>query len=202
MGGVVKFIMRETSGKVHYMNRWTNIFPEIIHSSAFFNEDKDYIENIVLKQWIEMENDYQENKKTKQFKYPMTSVYFPSRKTISYSEYGIIFVDFITKKVISCNHYTSLNSVYLYKLGKQYADYSPDFNLDDYKNIVSFEVYNMKTLDKKTFNTFEELVNFANICKNTIEYVIPITVSGWTFVEYREKSKNVIEDIKDTLKIG
>lgn len=111
MGGNVTVVIRESSGIEHRMQRWTNSMPWGICNVKMMNEDRTHLDEY-LKQWFEMKDDWEKNKDTQQFQFPMTSVYFPS---IGFApqEYGFVCLDFKSKTLISYQEYTSLNKMYM-----------------------------------------------------------------------------------------
>lgn len=132
MGGYIRVIIRKPNREVLFMNRWTNPLPHFLDSISFHDEEehlKEYVDH-----WYDMQEDYNKNKKTKKFKHNMTDVYFPTGRKYSKSEYGIVFVDYITKTIISYQEYTSIFEIGLPQISLAHSD--TEF-IDLIKHIIS-----------------------------------------------------------------
>lgn len=108
MGGEVNVYIRDHSRTLYKMRRWTNTLPSYLlfigHESEIKNLDQ-YMAN-----WYEMEADWEKNGPKGPFQHAMTNAYFPSPQTIKYGEYGLVFVDYVTKTIISYQNYTNIGS--------------------------------------------------------------------------------------------
>jgi hypothetical protein len=118
MGGNVAWTVRLADSTEYRMQRWTNIFSGGLRGAtsadAFLRGDAQAVKPL-LKEWLQMKADWGKNKGTGKFKYPMTEVYAPYPYGLRPAEYGFILTDFVTKAIVSCQHYTSLDKVYVYR---------------------------------------------------------------------------------------
>jgi len=110
MGGSVNVFLRDNDRNFYKMTRWTNTLPWFLDCIGHAEDDEKHIEDY-LEQWLGMKDDWKKNKKSGSFEHNMTPAYFPSPTRICRSEYGLVFVDYITKTVISCQDYTSVGVI-------------------------------------------------------------------------------------------
>lgn len=121
MGGCVNVFLRDKDRNFHRMTRWTNTLPSFLDCIGNVeNEDKHLRE--YMDPWLDMQKDWKENRKSKNFEHNMTPVYFPSPTRICRSEYGLVFVDYITKTIVSYQDYTSVGNVGLTSIVVSYDD--------------------------------------------------------------------------------
>jgi len=106
MGGSIAFILRENDGTEHRMCRWTNIISWAVTNMGIVNKDRSHVGD-VLKQWLEMKDDYEKNKHTGKFEHDMTDVYIPHSGKLVPIDYGIIVVDMMKDVIISCQGYAA-----------------------------------------------------------------------------------------------
>lgn len=125
MGGNVAWTLRLADGTEHRMNRWTNIFPETTMDDAFLAGEQAAIDE-ALKSWLEMKADWEANRDTGKFQHRMTEVYAPYPFGLKPFEYGFIVTDFVTKTIVSCQHYT--NPTRLYVEYWMNPSYEPEFS--------------------------------------------------------------------------
>jgi hypothetical protein len=112
MGGTVTIIVKENEQTIHKMARWTNSFPQFIKNPKFFTKDPEHLKDY-LKPWQDMMTDYEANKATGQFSHNMTDVYAPQSGLIAPTEYGIIYIDYVAHKIISCQGYSSISNLHM-----------------------------------------------------------------------------------------
>lgn len=110
MGGTIRVIVRENEDKVHNMYRWTNTFPDFVNSPKLYNEDKDHLSKY-MESWLDMKEDYDKNCDSGDYEFYMTPSYFPNDNNISPSGYGILIIDYVTKKIISCQGYAKVGNL-------------------------------------------------------------------------------------------
>lgn len=113
MGGNVAWTLRLADGTEHRMDRWTNIFPEITMNDAFLAGEQAAIDE-ALESWLGMKADWEANRETGKFRHNMTEVYAPYPFGLRPSEYGFIVTDFVTKTIISCQHYTNMTRLFIH----------------------------------------------------------------------------------------
>lgn len=112
MGGTVAVTVRLESGEEHRMHRWTNSMPWFFNSVKFFQKDSSHIAEY-MKQWEEMRDDWNTNRKSKKFKHNMTECYAPYPATLAPCSYGIVVFDFMKNAVVSCQGYTSFTNSHI-----------------------------------------------------------------------------------------
>jgi len=113
MGGNIAWTIRLEDSTEYRMERWTNIFPEVTMDDTFLLGSPLAFED-AMRSWFAMKQDWEDNKDTGQFRENMTSVYAPYPNLLAPSEYGLVVTDFVSKTIISCNGYTSLERVRVY----------------------------------------------------------------------------------------
>lgn len=163
MGGSVTMIIRESEDKVHKMVRWTNSFPHFIKHPKFLSKDKTHL-NEYLVHWNEMSEDYEENKKTGNFKYNMTDVYIPDSGHIAPVEYGIVFIDFVKNKIISCQGYSSINKIPMSSVLTAYRQRSQKDWEDTLFGIR--DLYDANLLSLKTYDESKSLSSLNKALSN------------------------------------
>lgn len=104
MGGSVNVFIQDKNRKFYKMTRWTNTISSYLDFIGHIDEDKNLKE--YLYEWLKMKKDWDENSPNGPFTHPMTQFYFPSPTKICEEEYGLVFVDYITKQIISYQDYT------------------------------------------------------------------------------------------------
>jgi len=110
MGGCVNVFLRDKDRNFHQMTRWTNILPSFLDCIGNVEDEDEHLQEY-METWFEMKEDWEKNRQTADFEHPMTSMYFPSPTKICQSEYGLVFVDYITKTIVSYQDYTSIGIV-------------------------------------------------------------------------------------------
>lgn len=110
MGGNIHVTFRDTDGTLYYMERWTNPLPHFIKNVLTTND----IESVV-QEWMQsyngMKADYEANRDTGNYQYPMTECYFPEPQDTEFSEYGVVYLDIPNRILIADNHYSGMNVV-------------------------------------------------------------------------------------------
>lgn len=112
MGGTVTIVIKESEEKIHKMARWTNSFPHFIKHPKFFTKDLGHLQDY-LRPWQGMMDDYQQNKDTGKFVHNMTDLYAPQSGLIAPTEYGIIYIDWVANKIISCQGYSGVSNLHM-----------------------------------------------------------------------------------------
>ncbi len=108
MGGSIAVTIREENGTEHRMCRWTNSMPWGLNNVKMLSIPPDPTHLAAyLKVWNEMRADYEANKSTGKFEFPMTDVYAPY-PFLAPEGYGLVIMDFQRKTILSKNNYTTL----------------------------------------------------------------------------------------------
>lgn len=122
MGGSVNVFLRDHNGEFFKMTRWTNQLPYYFDFIGHVDDEREHLASY-MKEWLVMRDDYNRNRHRQKFKRTylgiiddpfeneMTSWYFPSPRNIYNSEYGLIFVDCITKTILSYQDYTTIGEL-------------------------------------------------------------------------------------------
>jgi hypothetical protein len=100
MGGVVTVVLREPSGELLKMFRWTNVLPDSLTDPRLFSEDPSGWCEDFKREWLKMRADYQAHHEAGDYECNMTPVYFPEGPAAP-SEYGIVFIDLQNKAILS-----------------------------------------------------------------------------------------------------
>ena len=92
MGGSVNVVVRDSSGTILKMERWTNNLVHWIVTESFLTEGKDFIDYIA--QSVKWKSDYQKNKDTGKYE-DDNSRWYGCSEHLAPIEYGMVLVDFI-----------------------------------------------------------------------------------------------------------
>ncbi|KAF2495538.1 hypothetical protein BU16DRAFT_527339 [Lophium mytilinum] len=105
-GGAIAWALRLSTGQEYRMTRWTNIFPLITTNDAFLAEKPEAV-HASIEEWLELKEDHERNEESGSHKFPMSGFYAPFNNKLCPNEYGFIFTDFVTKRIIACTNYCS-----------------------------------------------------------------------------------------------
>jgi hypothetical protein len=228
MGGNVGVIVKKEDGQQIGMSRWTNVMPYHFRNiNLYLGKTSEWYKEF-SSEWLEMKEDYEDNKDTGQFKQNMTSVYFP-HDTLSPDEYGIIAVDLKNKKIYSSQDYCSIGALPFYILWDRHGDNEENKELINqylqhglikqityyaresasltYVDITSLTPEDLFQLldeigDRKVTKFSHPL--FANISKEDLELYsasFPIN-SDWQFITYHDRTVGVLKIKKELDKDG
>lgn len=121
MGGTIRVILREENGTIHKMFRWTNSFPWFVNHMGLVNKDPKHLK-AYMRAYVEMKIDYLKNKDKpdvegeEKFENFMTSAYFPEADWIAPAGYGLLVIDYMKDKILSCQGYSHVGNVDMGKL--------------------------------------------------------------------------------------
>jgi len=198
MGGSIAWTIREANGNEHRMKRWTNIIPETI-TDGFLAGDPALFEE-AMESYLNMKADWERNGPDGPFEHPMTTAYAPYPFGLQPAEYGFIVTDFQTKTLISCNHYTSFDHIWVMRSmfnadpddeEDQYADriarFTRMFEEGRILTLWSFDRTNrhMNKLVPPVSTSFNDLVEKS--CKLVDDHMVTFDVqppAGWTFLHF------------------
>ena len=93
MGGSVFVGIRRKDGTEVLMERWTNPLPDLFTNPGFVDD------GAVIDEYLS---------------HNATTAYGGVRKSVTYSSYGVILVDFVTNKILSRQGYCSLGEINVY----------------------------------------------------------------------------------------
>ena len=91
MGGTISVIIKKDDKNIFKMKRWTNSFPSLFKNVNFLNKSETHINNY-LKRWNEMNEDYEANKSSGKFEYPMTPVYIDGKNLMLLLNMGLFLL--------------------------------------------------------------------------------------------------------------
>lgn len=189
MGGNIAWTVRRADGSELRMSRWTNIFPDIVSDEFLAGDDAAFDD--AMKVWFEMKKDWVTNGPNGPYEHNMTPVYAPYPYGFRPDEYGFICVDFINNTVISCNHYTSFDHIFVsstwWTRDRGYAD-----RIQRYEKwfaegrFTSFWLWynNTNTYSKEPLppaESFRQLVEIVGQHDNTFAQIDVKPPEGWTF---------------------
>lgn len=220
MGGVVTVIIKNKE-KIHKMARWTNSLPFFVKHQNFFSKDQNHLESY-LNEWNKMQEDFEENKDTKKFKYPMTDLYIPQSGFIAPTEYGIVFIDYDKNLLLSCQGYTDLSTYHLTSALLTYQqsqrgdkDWQEEFEAflklkSRFKEFYAYDKDGNKKLSKYNYliNSKNLKQDFAILDKqknNSPEFfstMIKLDLSPFTFKIFQDNQEGFLEiyqEIKNLL---
>lgn len=104
MGGALAITLREPDGTEHRMIRWTNSLPWFVKNMRFVNKEQAHINNY-MKQYNDMQNDWEKHKDDKKFKFPMTEVYTPYPGGLAPAGYGLVVIDMANNVILTMQNY-------------------------------------------------------------------------------------------------
>lgn len=154
MGGNVAWTLRLEDGTEYRMSRWTNIFAHATINEPFLRGEPDAIQES-LEEWFQMKKDWEDNKKTKNYNFPMTDCYSPYPFGLKPIEYGIIVTDFVNKVIISNQGYTDLCAKYVSRNAEQ-------LRTKVAKDVLSLDQL-QQYLDSGRLKGYEMLVNNQHV---------------------------------------
>lgn len=212
MGGDIRVIIREKSGNIIKMNRWTNSFPDFINSPKFISKDISHYD-AYMKSFYEMKKDWEANHESGEFKYPMTDFYFPDDGLLAPSGYGILLIDYMKEKVMSVQGYASLgrfDELILHTLfDKKICDDYIMMGLipkEQYEGLVV--LFNDGKLNQiSTYNPDTKSIEFNDVTKEELEVFVRdnlkikkpkhfeciINMDPWEIVRFEETDKGLAE---------
>ena len=163
MGGSLAVTIRTPDGEWHKMERWTNSSFWSFADPRFMACDNDVVSDY-LDTWYEMCDAYDDGSyhETAQ----MAGQYCDpngSRDKIMPSEYGIVFIDFITKTFYNMNGYTSYDGIDDVKVKLLARNMSfDDFDRDFLENIWP-RINALQTLDREQGKLVQEPLKFNSL---------------------------------------
>jgi hypothetical protein len=172
MGGSVAFMLRDRDGEEHRMCRWTNTMPYFVKNVRLVRKNRPHLAKWV-KTWTDMYEDYTSGAN----KHNMSKVYASHPYLAPYS-YGLVVVDCIKNKIISCQDYTSFDTFFsisckvdmdqegeesFYKYNRERGP-NQAFLLREFfmlDKILRVERWNNKKEEYEVWDTFKEEVGSA-----------------------------------------
>ena len=172
MGGNVNVFLRDNNRNFYKMTRWTNTLPSFLDCIGHVENEETHLDEY-LESWLGMKEDWDKNRKTSLFELNMTSVYFPSPNRICRSEYGLVFVDYITKTIISYQDYTQIGVVGLagFKMRYGHDAMKSIFHIAE-KGKMSYNPKWFKPLIIKPVNDAKHMVKLLETNDSAIHFLI------------------------------
>lgn len=221
MGGSIGFTIREKNGQEHRVCRWTNQMTYFIDDYKFFDEDKEHFSNY-LESWKSMRDDYLASKKNKQpCKLNMSDVYAPY-PYLAPMGYGLVVVDYQTKKILSMQSYRFFGKIDCLELSNalehpKWKDsiYSIDnfeklFDSGRIKKVVGFTSDNKKTTiditnfsKQKIFDVMQTKQFEENQKVDDIEWFrFCIEPDPWQIIKFEESQSGLEAFKKEIHELG
>ena len=110
MGGSVAVTLREPNGTEHRMSRWTNALPWFVNNMKFVTKDPLHIKDYMAR-WNEMRADWEKNKDTGKFEFPMTTSYAP-HTDLAPDGYGLVVLDMMKNEILTCQGYCKFGVIH------------------------------------------------------------------------------------------
>lgn len=166
MGGTVAIVLREPSGKVTPMFRWTNILPFYLKDPRLYSKDlkeqQAWVDEF-LEEYLLMRADYKKNSTSGNYENSMTSCYFPVVGKVPYG-YGLVYIDMRGRNLLSWQGYTRVETCFYYS----HVDEGTK------KNITKMdEAGYLQKVDSNSFTGVQEYI---------------VKVRGWRIKDYQENS--------------
>lgn len=229
MGGNVGVIIKRKNGEQVGMSRWTNIMPHFFKDINLYLGNTEQWYKDFSEQWLNMKEDYENNKDTGNFQHNMTPVYFPN-DYLSPDEYGIIAVDFKNKKIYSSQDYCNIGTLAFHHIYSRYDEENEEnikllqqyFDNGFLKSMqyYDFENKTIKVIDISHFS-FEDIVQ---VLQETVDNMLThyshkdlqtikkrdgcyydmnfLINSDWNFVIYYDRCIGVLKVKKEMDKDG
>lgn len=160
MGGTCGVVVRKADGTVLPMARHTGVLSSLIMSLSFLRGEEEVAINEFCGKFNEMRADFLENKETKKFNLPMSTVYGWCDEKIPV-EYGLVVFDFKMRKVHSAQRYG-------FVLGEPLSKFSGTGS-EDHKSMLS------TAIDEKLVDVMDSETNKIYTLE---EYFGPHAASG------------------------
>lgn len=213
MGGNVAVIVKKENGEQVNMDRWTNVMPYFLtHADLYTGKKEKWFEEF-SREWLSMKEDYEKNKKSGNFKFNMTNVYFPF-DSFAPSEYGMIVIDLQKNTIYSSQDYCAIGTIYLFNIISLFREDYEDNNEErsNFKKLwEAGYIKKMSSYDSKMKKeiitdiskmSFDELLEFCENAKNNeeneekkydyfkIKFIID---SGWKYHAYVDRNKGLLK---------
>lgn len=185
MGGKVRVILVEKD-KTESFVAWTNSICPALKEKKFIDGDlSDIYEH--LEYFKKLQKDYQENKETGKYVNMQAPYYGKIGDEFEPSEYGLIYIDTINKKILYRQDYSNLQTI------------NHNFVMLSNGNVIITEFELDSSLKSKLFSQVmfyagEEVISFE-INENISTYIDLIK-------EVKEKTKNIDLDYSDVFNRG
>lgn len=114
MGGNIGIIVKKSDKEQIPMDRWTNVMPYHFSQINLYQGNLEQWYDEFTQSWQNMKNDYERNKDTGNYEENMTPVYFPHTLNVP-SEYGLIAVDMVNKKIYSSQDYCTIGALNIHR---------------------------------------------------------------------------------------
>lgn len=221
MGGTISVAIRLSDEirkpdepEIYKMYRWTNSLQLLWSDPRLAKNDRSHLDEY-LKQWIEMRDDYEKNKKTDNFQFNMTPVYAPyDAVPLAPDGYGLVVCDYQTQTILSMQGYTEPTSL----LFMSSWDTTEDILHALRNNLLILHSYHPKNpnirMEGKVANGLADLLEeYKKDYRSTIDILnkfgkmhgdtymgFLIDLSPWTILEFKESpdgSAKFLEKLKD-----
>lgn len=194
MGGNVGVIIKKLNGEQVGMSRWTNIMPRFFKDINLYLGNTEQWYQEFSEQWLEMKQDYENNKHTGNFQHNMTPVYFPHNHCVP-DEYGIIAVDFNNKKIYSSQDYCNIGSLAFHHVWDMFNN-----NKKIKENIIALKQYFDNGFLKKVqyYNPEKkdvEVMDISDLSFDEIIYLVAETADARLEKYSLEKFQHIKKDI-------
>lgn len=196
MGGTTSVTVRKPNGEDIRMTRWTNTMSWGICNNKMFESDEKHIDDY-LDEWVSMQKDYEANKKTGNYEFPMTDCYFPGEGLVPCG-YGLTVVDHVNKIILDMQGYCSFDNIHAaavsLSLGRnqdepdsEYSRFKEFFDAGKVKGVKTIETYKAgRELDPLDM-TFDETIDALG--KDFTRYFdFPLDISPWTIERFDESN--------------
>ncbi len=140
MGGSVFIGIKKPDGPEYYAERWTNYVPWVLSDSSFYNYGNAAQEYVVAKP---------------------SSLFFKEHKKLTYSEYGVILIDFTNKTIYSRQGYCAVGELLVYSidngLRKRIQDLYENNHIKEITGVFPFDPLPVKETVEKIVNLHENI---------------------------------------------
>lgn len=173
MGGIVQLVIRKDNYKIISLPVWTNSCAiHILKNPNFFRGDFTELEEFI-NHHNDLIEDYQNNKDSGKFKHPHSRTFGNLPFGLLHPiEYGIIFIDFVDKKIIDMQDYTNSHSLFAGVLRVHSATHL-------YMNSIEKDKADLYRLDDYISKGF--ITKITNIY-NDFVYTVPKEADGLVYV--------------------
>jgi len=184
MGGSINVFVRKSDRTLIKMTRWTNTIRYLTALIGHVDEDTHLAS--YMKEWLPMQEDWQENGPKGPFKHNMTPVYFPGPRQICKCGYGIVFADYVTKTVVGWQGYAELERIWSSSI--QYDRHEDSGFWPTLVKLVEngqLRCNHMRNHNSKSSVLVKDLTVLEALSQAPDYYLI-VDNSPWTFESYME----------------
>jgi hypothetical protein len=193
MGGTVAVTIRDPSGKIHKMGRWTNPLPRFVNSFKFITCDEKHLKDY-LDVWYQMRQDWKTYGDSADNPSPMSSCYARDANMMcAPQEYGIVVIDYVDHVLITNQGYAPFGRSDLFKIFlRGDREYCEDVvHLIQSGRVTKATRENMKFVQSDCTSKISDIKtvkNLADALKGIMCIRLDLDMDPWVIIDFNEDS--------------